>query len=215
MQDTLERVLANPPKVVGGEAEEFAARLGLLPSAFRLASLWPYNSSTVRAAVSDLANRCRSRASESKVAENWLVAAEVLETSFSDNADSEKLRESGDVFYSKQKFAFFLICHIGLIPHSQPRDALKAQAEVVPWLEEYLKSHGIYRRVIVPSIYSYWEARIELSPFHFRQPASTLEQIRIAATLPPESGAKRVLRLTASSLGVVFGGELLKWSERG
>ncbi len=209
--DPFERVLATAPKSIIDESEEYALLMGLIPSVFRAASFQADNPAALAATIKELAIACREHGPRTKAPGYWQEAAEVLEASFKDNADVQDLQARGRVLLSQNKSGFFVICYIGMLSSLRAIDALTAYANLVPRLERNLRMYGIYRRVIVPSVNTYWRARIERSPFHFRLPEFTLRQLREAVVLPPETSVKRVLRIVGDSLGSVFSTELIKW----
>ena len=189
---------------------EHALLIGLVPIAFGLATAWLYDAGSAGESANSVAARCRELAQGTSSPEMWNHAADVVMKVFDKYGSMDELKELGEQFAPISK-SLQIGCYLGAMLRARPERALKVQLTIIPFLEEQLKGHGAYRRIVVPFLRRYWESKLEQSSFYFRQPSSTLELIKATEPLPAPLCVRQLLRQVALSLGLTLGAEERNW----
>jgi len=210
---------ASPAPMMGGHRDQAtrargeygAATVALIPIIFRLATLWMSDAESSREAALGLADDCRRIAKTAEAPEVWNEAARMLNEVFSKDASWQQLNEQGNEYAAKNETVLYIICYAGAMLHVRPSDALRIQLRILPVVYTQMKHFGIFRRIAIPFVITYWRVTLDRAPHFFRMPVLLKEKVDKLVADPSESGLKSLLRELAFPLDVTLTDSDREW----
>lgn len=193
------------PQTQQQDAERFAVTAALIPATFRVLAIAKADYQTAIEQLLRLSALCRQVAHLAIDPRYWSGAAEVFDTlattgcSFADVIRvAHRYRDCGCTEVQ-------LIAYVGASIVLTPGDALFSQLAVMNWISsQFPPNSETYRKVILPSVESFWTESFRSSRFHFHSPSLVEEQLLRAIQHEPSKRLRAILR--AVHLGLTIRG---------
>jgi hypothetical protein len=204
-------VQEGPTVTSRAHGEIHAANEALIPIIFRLATIWLNDPEEAREAAWTVAAECTRLAKAADNPRPWDEAARLVNEIFAKAPSWQQFIEQGNECSQRNENALYFVCYAGALLHVMPRDALRIQLGILPALEQQLERHGPFRRIVVPFILTYWEQKIENSPYYFIAPALLKQRLQNLSATSPGERLRRTLREMAFPVGLTLTESDRKW----
>lgn len=203
-----------PTQEEWSRAETKASGIGLVPSAFRLATLWLADREKSKSAVLTVIDKCRELEKRARTPGIWSSAAQAFEECFIDNCNWRSLYQKSNELDGKGYPATRVIYFLGASLHANPSDSLRLQLAVFPFLEESYGHYGIYRRSVVPFVSDFWLRNVVSEAFQYSQPLIVKRRLENFTQQSGDHMEKSILSEVAAGLRVCVGADGRAWMDR-
>lgn len=194
--------------------EKKTAAFSLVPSGFRLASLWLTDREECKRLAGSLALHCRKVAKTSPAESSWTLSADAIGAVFSENANAEVLLERSKNLEREDEPAARILFFLGAILHSAPGRAYALQLGLYPYLDETYKRFGIYRQNLVPFLVDFWMRSVETESYVYKQPSMLKKKLSEIAQGNGQDKEKAMLVELGWSLATKPNAEMQLWLEK-
>lgn len=206
-------VLGPRPNERWRDAEDTAARLALIPIAFRLATIAIDNLPRARTLASDVAASCRDVSVDAVAPGLWATAADIFADCYAVPETHAACRARIDLTDPSYNPTLHVLCILAATMQSDapPQQAVADHIAVFEHASAVLSTTTAYRRIALPYLVAYWSAMVNRHAFQFGAPALLQTRFARAGDVPVDRQAQVILDAIADNLRVRLPNEAVAW----